>query len=79
MKAIILIMVLIVSMGPAGISGMSQITGLHILSGYYDLQEDHAVVCAEGVDKAGVYWSVVCQWIGGMPQLLTLYNPRYGL
>jgi hypothetical protein len=79
MKHLLAILALVVLMGPSGRMAFSEITGLNILAGWYDLRDDGAIVHVRGVDKSGVTWMVIAPWRDGYPQEIILYAPEVGL
>ena len=67
----LLALALIIPLGPHGIRGLSQLSGIRITSGQYYLREDGngAVIYAQGIKNDG-RWEVFCDWRNGLPQVI---------
>lgn len=75
--AVVLIVFLLVAMGPPGIEGLSQITGLQIVAGTYEFQGDITIIRATGTHpKTGMEWQVLGIWQHGLPVKIITHSPR---
>lgn len=61
-------------MGPLGLEGLSEIAGMDISVGSYDMQEENTIIEAEG-QKNGVIWQVWGVWRNGNIQSLWFHSP----
>ncbi len=69
MKHLALLLLFLVAMGPDGREALSQMTGLEVTSGTYDLREQGAIIRADDRSKGGLR-EIHCLWIGGLPQVV---------
>lgn len=74
-RSLALALLIIVSMGASGREAFSRLSGLQITSGSYDLQEEGAIIRAQG-RKNGVVWEVLCLWQHGFPRGIVVYDPK---
>ena len=69
---------IIIPLGPYGIDGLSQLSGIHITWGQYDLRDDGATIYAEGI-KDNCLWQVFCIWKNGLPQMIMTNKVQDGI
>ena len=75
-RALVLVLVVTVSMGPLGKEGLSELTGLKILSGTYSYHKEAVVVIAVGRHQSGVRWKVFGFWHKGIPLVILIHTPQ---
>jgi hypothetical protein len=77
-KWLSLILAMLVPLGSWGIDGLSQLSGVKIIWGEYDLQENGAVIYGEGIKDNGL-WQVFCVWKNGFPQMIVTKKLQDGI
>ena len=75
---LLMALVLIIPLGPHGIRGMSQLSGIAVTWGQYSLRDDGASIYAQGT-KDNCLWEVFCIWGNGLPQMIMTKKIQDGI